>query len=214
MFQKFTDRARRVVALAQDEARSFNHTYIGPEHLLLGLISEGEGVAGRALTNLGISLSSVRYQVEQILGRGGQPPAGHLPFTPNAKEVLDHSQWVASRQHHHYIGTEHILLGLIGDGRNVAAMVLAKMGAEPDEIRQQVAQLLAGDHQDREPAPPAAPPATVMIAPAAAVAADDNAELAELRRRKDQAVDAENFELAAALRDEERELLRRRASAT
>jgi ATP-dependent Clp protease ATP-binding subunit ClpC len=210
VFQKFTDRARRVVALAQDEARSFNHRFIGTEHLLLGLISEGEGIAGRALRNVGMSLSSVRCQVEQLLGHGDQPPAGHLPFTPNAKEVLERSHREALQQRHHYIGTEHILLGLIGDHRNVAAMVLEKLGAEPDEIRHQIDQLLVGDQQGREPPAPSAPRVTV---PAAPVPAANDPELAELRRRKDLAVDAENFELAAALRDEERELLRRRASA-
>ena len=208
MFQKFTDRARQVVALAQDEARSFNHRHIGTEHLLLGLISEGEGVAGRALANLGISLTSVRYQVEQVLGRGAQPSGGYLPFTPNAKSALERAHREAHQAKHTYIGTEHILLGLIGDDRNLAALVLDKLGAEPDEIRQQVTELLAGDHQEREPVAPAAPAPTVAAAP---VSGEDDPELAELRRRKDQAVDAENFELAAALRDQEKELLRRRA---
>jgi ATP-dependent Clp protease ATP-binding subunit ClpC len=211
VFQKFTDRARQVVGLAQDEARSFHHRHIGTEHLLLGLISEGQGVAGRALAKLGISLSSVRYQVEQVLGRGDQPSGGYLPFTPNAKSALERALHEARQAQHAYIGTEHILLGLIVDGRNVAALVLDKLGAEPDDIRAQITELLAGDHQERELTPPAEPAPIVAAVPAGD---DDDPELAELRRRKDQAVDAENFELAAALRDEEKELLRRRASAT
>ncbi len=120
MFQRFTDRARTVVVLAQDEARRLDHNYIGTEHLLLGLIREGEGVAAKALESLGISLDSVRQQVEQIIGQGQQAPSGHIPFTPRAKKVLELSLRESQQLGHNYIGTEHILLGLIREGDGVA----------------------------------------------------------------------------------------------
>ena len=113
MFERFTDRARRVVVLAQEEARLLNHSYIGTEHILLGLIHEGEGVAAKALESLGISLEAVRSQVEEIIGQGGSSPSGHIPFTPRAKKVLELSLREALQLGHNYIGTEHILLGLI-----------------------------------------------------------------------------------------------------
>ena len=122
MFERFTDRARRVVVLAQEEARLLNHNYIGTEHILLGLIHEGEGVAAKALESLGISLDAVRGQVEEIIGQGGSAPSGHIPFTPRAKKVLELSLREALQLGHNYIGTEHILLGLIREGEGVAAM--------------------------------------------------------------------------------------------
>ncbi len=144
LFERFTDRARRVVVLAQEEARLLNHNYIGTEHILLGLIHEGEGVAAKALESLGISLQAVRDQVEEIIGQGGSSPSGHIPFTPRAKKVLELSLREALQLGHNYIGTEHILLGLIREGEGVAAQVLTKLGADLSRVRQQVIQLLSG----------------------------------------------------------------------
>src|SRR4051794_39837972 len=144
VFERFTDRARRVVVLAQEEARLLNHNYIGTEHILLGLIHEGEGVAAKALESLGISLEAVRAQVEEIIGHGGSAPSGHIPFTPRAKKVLELSLREALQLGHNYIGTEHILLGLIREGEGVAAQVLVKLGADLSRVRQQVIQLLSG----------------------------------------------------------------------
>ncbi len=152
MFERFTDRARRVVVLAQEEARLLNHNYIGTEHILLGLIHEGEGVAAKALESLGISLEKVRQQVEEIIGAGQSPPSGHIPFTPRAKKVLELSLREALQLGHNYIGTEHILLGLIREGEGVAAQVLVKLGADLGRVRQQVIQLLSGYSGGKEPA--------------------------------------------------------------
>ncbi len=144
MFERFTERARRVVVFAQEEARMLNQNYIGTEHLLLGLIREEEGVAARALQSLGISLYDVRAQVEEIIGRGTSAPVGHIPFTPRAKKVLELSLREALQLGHNYIGTEHILLGLIREGEGVAARVLYNLGADLDRVRNQVIQLLSG----------------------------------------------------------------------
>ncbi len=156
MFERFTDRARRVVVLAQEEARLLNHNYIGTEHILLGLIHEGEGVAAKALEQLGISLEAVRTQVEEIIGQGGSSPSGHIPFTPRAKKVLELSLREALQLGHNYIGTEHILLGLIREGEGVAAQVLVKLGADLSRVRQQVIQLLSG-YAGKEGAPAGGP---------------------------------------------------------
>ena len=144
MFERFTDRARRVVVLAQDEAKMLNHNYIGTEHILLGLIHEGEGVAAKALEQMGISLEAVREQVEEIIGHGQTQPTGHIPFTPRAKKVLELSLREALQMNHSYIGTEHILLGLIREGEGVAAQVLIKLGADLNRVRNTVLQLLSG----------------------------------------------------------------------
>ena len=166
MFERFTDRARRVVVLAQEEARMLNHNYIGTEHILLGLIHEGEGVAAKALESLGISLEAVRQQVEEIIGQGQQAPSGHIPFTPRAKKVLELSLREALQLGHNYIGTEHILLGLIREGEGVAAQVLVKLGADLNRVRQQVIQLLSG-YQGKEPATAGGPaegtPSTSLV---------------------------------------------------
>ena len=156
LFERFTDRARRVVVLAQEEARLLNHNYIGTEHILLGLIHEGEGVAAKALEQLGISLEAVRTQVEEIIGQGGSSPSGHIPFTPRAKKVLELSLREALQLGHNYIGTEHILLGLIREGEGVAAQVLVKLGADLSRVRQQVIQLLSG-YAGKEGAPSGGP---------------------------------------------------------
>ncbi|HEX6916447.1 MAG TPA: ATP-dependent Clp protease ATP-binding subunit [Phycicoccus sp.] len=150
MFERFTDRARRVVVLAQEEARGLNHNYIGTEHILLGLIHEGEGVASKALESLGISLEAVREQVQEIIGQGQQAPTGHIPFTPRAKKVLELSLREALQLGHNYIGTEHILLGLIREGEGVAAQVLVKLGADLSRVRQQVIQLISGYQGGKE----------------------------------------------------------------
>jgi hypothetical protein len=144
MFERFTNRARRVVVLAQEEARLLNHNYIGTEHILLGLIHEGEGVAAGALESLDVSLEAVRARVEEIIGQGQETPTGHIPFTPRAKKVLELSLREAKQLHHNYVGTEHILLGLVREGEGVAAQVLAKLGADLPRVRQQVIQLLSG----------------------------------------------------------------------
>jgi len=144
MFERLTDRARRVMDLAQDEARRLQHHYIGTEHLLLGLLGEGEGIAAQALQSLGIGLAAARQQVEQIVGRGQQAAPEHIPFTPRAKKVLGLARREALQLGHHYIGTEHILLGLIREGDGVAAQALAALGAELNPVRQQVIRLLHG----------------------------------------------------------------------
>src|SRR5437660_4495374 len=144
MFERFTDRARRVVLLAQEEARTLNHNYIGTEHILLGLIREGEGVAAKALESLGISLEAVRQQVEEIIGQGQQAPSGHLPLTPRAKKVLELALREALSLGHNYIGTEHILLGLVRENEGVAARILLDFDADSEKIRNEVIRMLSG----------------------------------------------------------------------
>ena len=155
MFQRFTDRARRVVVLAQHEARTLGHDYIGTEHILLGLIDEGQGVATTALTSMGVSLHEMRQAVQDSIGRGTEPPeSGHIPFTPRAKKVLELSLRESQELGHTYIGTEHILLALIREGGG-AAQLLAGAGVDLDRARQQVIELLYGH---REAGSAAAPP--------------------------------------------------------
>jgi hypothetical protein len=183
MFERFTDRARRVVVLAQEEARHLNHNYIGTEHILLGLIHESEGIAARALTELDISLEAVRAQVAEIVGRGAEAPSGHIPFTPRAKKVLELSLREALSLGHNYIGTEHILLGLIREGEGVAAQVLVKLGASFDRVRQQVIQILADASQLQTEQVGGVPPrisqqqAMAMVAAGPGVYRDEPAEL-------------------------------------
>jgi len=223
MFERFTDRARRVVVLAQEEARMLDHGYIGTEHLLLGLIHEGDGVAARSLETMGINLDGVRQQVEEIIGRGKEPAAGHIPFTPRAKRVLELSLRESGQLGHNYIGTEHILLGLVREGEGVAAQVLVKLGADLSRVRQQVIQLLHGypsptravatrreviedalariDSMDRRLA---ALERWVGMAPDLN---DLDEEIDRLRRDKEAAIGAQDFEAAATLRDKEKRLL-------
>jgi ATP-dependent Clp protease ATP-binding subunit ClpC len=144
MFERFTDRSRRAVVMAQEEARLLNPNYIGTEHILLGLVREDEGIAARALGAMSISLQSVRREVEDIIGQGQAVPRGHIPFTPRAKKVLELSLREALQLGHNYIGTEHILLGLVREGEGVAAQVLEKLGADLERVRQTVVQLLSG----------------------------------------------------------------------
>ena len=158
MFERFTDRARRVVVFAQEEARTLNHNYIGTEHILLGLIREGEGVAAHVLGSLNISIEAARKQVAEIVGRAGRPPAGHIPFTPRAKKVLELSLREALQLGHDYIGTEHILLGLIREGEGVAAQVLDRLGASLEATRATVVAVLEG-----RPLPTEAEPADRIV---------------------------------------------------
>jgi ATP-dependent Clp protease ATP-binding subunit ClpC len=162
VFERFTDRARRVVVLAQEESRLLGHNYIGTEHLLLGLIHESEGVAARTLRSLGISLDAVRSQVEETVGKGGSSPSGHMPFTPRAKKVLELSLREAMQLSHNYIGTEHILLGLIREGEGVAAQVLVTLGADLSRVRQRIIEVLSnyapGEHPETGSVPPPEPP--------------------------------------------------------
>src|SRR5690625_6269169 len=151
MFERFTDRARRVVVLAQDEARLLNHNYIGTEHILLGLIHEAEGVGAKALEALGVPLDAVREQVRDIIGEGNQPPSGHSPFPPRAKRVLERSLREALQLGHNYTGTEHVLLGLLREGEGTAVKVLSRLKAEPAAVRQEVIERLSG-YQGKEPA--------------------------------------------------------------
>ena len=174
MFERFTERARRVVVLAQEEARMLNHDYVGTEHILLGLLHEGEGVAARALESLGISLDAMREAVEGIIGRGQQAPSRHIPFTPRAKKALELSLREALQLGHDYIGTEHILLGLIREGDGVAAQVLTNAGVDLNQARQRVIGLLHGRREEDVAPPSSAPAPAPASAPApATLTADD-----------------------------------------
>ena len=231
MFERFTDRARRAVDLAQDEARALNHNYIGTEHILLGLIGEGEGVAAQALQALGISLDAVRQQVERIIGQGQEAPSEHIPFTPRAKKVLELSLREAKQLGHNYIGTEHILLGMLREGDGVAAQVLVKLGADQNRVRQQVIQLLHGSQQpqtmpagarfgqsrwkmrgrqaeirDHVEAIGDQLAAIELRMGAGPEIGDLDQQIGQARRGKEAAAGAEDYETAAALRDREREL--------
>jgi Clp amino terminal domain, pathogenicity island component len=229
MFERFTDRARRVVVLAQEEARMLSHNYIGTEHLLLGLIHEGEGVAAQALESLGLSLEAVRLQIEEIIGPGQEAPSGHIPFTARAKKVLELSLREAHQLGHDYIGTEHILLGLIREGAGVAAQALVRLGADLNRVRQQVIQLLHG-YQGKEPA--TAGGARLLerglVARISAIESrlsaveqrvgtgpdtgDLDQQIEQARGEKEAALAAEEYEQAAPLRDREKELLAEKAS--
>jgi ATP-dependent Clp protease ATP-binding subunit ClpC len=168
MFERFTDRARRVIVLAQSEARSLDHDYIGTEHILLALMEEGTGVGAKVLESMQITMDAVREKVEQVTGRGQvSPGTGHIPFTPAAKKVLELSLREALQLGHHYIGTEHILLGLVREGEGVAGQVLVNLGADLNRTRQLVIQILAGRHQS-EAAPVAVEDLRDRLASAAA----------------------------------------------
>jgi ATP-dependent Clp protease ATP-binding subunit ClpA len=201
VFERFTDRARRVIPLAQEEARLLNHNYVGTEHLLLGLIHEGEGVAAKALESLGISLEAVRAQVQEIIGQGRTAPTGHIPFTPRAKKVLELSLREALQLGHNYVGTEHILLGLLREGGGVATQVLATFDADHARLREQVLRLLTGDSEQ------AGTGTRLVRMTVPADLLDDDEQIAQVRRQKEAAIDAEDFDTAAALRDREKQLL-------
>ena len=234
MFERLTDRARRVMDLAQDEARRLQHHYIGTEHLLLGLLGEGEGIAAQALQSLGIGLAAARQQVEQIAGRGQQAAPEHIPFTPRAKKVLGLARREALQLGHHYIGTEHILLGLIREGDGVAAHALAALGAELNPVRQQVIRLLHGTQGTDELAggrgarqrpprwrhrgllPEVLDRVESIDAQLSVIGqrlgtgpetGDLDQQIAQARRGKEAAAGEEDYENAAALRDRERQML-------
>jgi ATP-dependent Clp protease ATP-binding subunit ClpA len=239
MFERFTDRARRAMALAQEEAR-LRHGGVGTEHILLGLIQEGEGIAAKALESLGISLETVRQQVQEIIGPGQQPPSGQSRFSPRAKTVLKLSLREALQLGHHYIGTEHLLLGLMREGEGVAAQVLVRLGADFSGVRQQVIQLLHGYQGREEPEAGRAAPrsggtrrgehgllseilsgvesvdswlsAIEHRVGAGPEVADLDQRIAQVRRDKESAAGAEDYERAAGLRDRERQLLAEKAS--
>ncbi len=154
MFERFTDRARRVVVLAQEEARLLKHNYIGTEHVLLGLVSEGDGIAAQALQSLDIELQDIRDEIAKIIGVGQESPTGHIPFTPRAKKVLELSMREALQLGHNYIGTEHILMGLIREGAGVGSQVLAQLGAELNEVRKVIIKLLGAQPSSKQDRPP------------------------------------------------------------
>jgi ATP-dependent Clp protease ATP-binding subunit ClpC len=218
MLERFTDRARRLVKLAEEEARRLDHNYIGTEHILLGLMCEGEGVAAKELESLGISLDAVRQQVEEIIGRGQQVPAEAIPFTPRSKKVLELSLREALQLGHDYIDTEHILLGLIREGDGVAAQVLVKLGADLNQVRLQVIQLLHG-YQSKEPVSARSGERELHTRPALQArleaveqrltaieqrlgigpdTSDLDEQIAQVCREKESALDAKDYEQATA----------------
>jgi ATP-dependent Clp protease ATP-binding subunit ClpC len=138
MMERFNDGARRAVIMAQDEARRLNHSYIGTEHLLLGLLREGQGVAATALNGLGVSLDGVRQQIEETIGRGAETPGSHIPFTPPAKQAIERSLQEALRLEHGHIGTEHILLGLLHQDGDTAVQILVSLGTDADRVLRRV----------------------------------------------------------------------------
>jgi ATP-dependent Clp protease ATP-binding subunit ClpC len=230
MFERFTDRARRVVVLAQEEARMLNHNYIGTEHILLALIREGGGVAARALESLGITEEAARQQVEEIVGRGQEgPQRGHLPFTPQAKKTLQLSMREAIALGHAYIGTEHILLGLVREDDGVAVRVLNGLGVDPNRVRQQVIQLVSARRVQEEPETGRAAGRgkrkllselrgrldaldwRLSVLEQRIGTSPDlgqlDQEISQVRRDKESAVDVQDFENAAVLRDREQQLL-------
>ena len=142
-FDKFTERARRALTLAQEEAQRFNHNYIGTEHLLLGLVREGDGVAAKVLSNLGVELTKVRSAVEFIIGRGDRATVGEIGLTPRAKKVIELAVDEARRLSHHYIGTEHLLLGLVREGEGIAASVLESLGVNLERVRAETTRILS-----------------------------------------------------------------------
>jgi ATP-dependent Clp protease ATP-binding subunit ClpA len=201
MFRRFTDRARRAVHLAQEQARLLDHNYVGTEHLLLGLLDEGEGVAAKALASLGISLEAVRAQVEELIGHGHSTPAGHIPFTPRAKKALALSLREALGLGHNYVGTEHLLLGLAREGEGVAAELLVGFGAGHARLRDQVLQVLTGEDE------PAGAWTRLVRMTVPTDLHDYDDKIAQVRREKETAIDAGAFGAAASLRDREKQLL-------
>ena len=232
MFERFTDRARRVVVRAQEEARLLDHDYIGTEHLLLGLVHDGQGVAAKVLESSEIPLEVVRRRVEEAVSRGTQAPSGHIPITEQGKEVLRLAHRESAEIGHHYIGTEHLLLGLIREGDGVAAQVLVMLGADQNRVRQQVIQLLHGRSAEQ---PGSGRPAERELSLLPAVktllegleqrltaieqrvgtgpdTSDLDEQIAQVCREKESAVDAQDFDQAVSLRDREKQLLADKAT--
>jgi ATP-dependent Clp protease ATP-binding subunit ClpA len=223
MLERFTDQARRVVVLAEEEARMLKHNWIGTEHILLGLIREGDGVAAKALESLGISLPPARQQVEEIIGQVPQVPSEAIPFTPRSKKVLELSLRESQQLGHDYIGTEHILLGLVRERDGVAAQVLVKLGAELNRVRQQVILLSSGQQPPREDAPTTEGQAGLDVDEVRLTAreqrtgtgpdtSDLDEQIAQVRREKESAIDARDYERAAALRNRQKEWLASKAA--
>jgi hypothetical protein len=226
MFERFTDRARRVIVLAQEEARMLDHSYIGTEHLLLGLVHEEDGAAAHALVSLGVSLDSVRERVESIVGRGQQAPSGHIPFTPRAKKVLELSLRESIQLGHQYIGTEHILLGLVREGQSdsegAAIQALTELELTPDKVRQAVVGRIQGARREAMSGALGGSESIEFrlkrierrlgISASSTLAALDE-QIAQIRREKETAIDAADFERAATLRENEKLLLRESALA-
>ena len=229
MLERFTDRARRVVVLAEEEARMLGHNWIGTEHLLLGVLREGDGVAARTLASLGISLQPVRQQVEEIIGPVQQVPGEHIPFTPRSKKVLELSLRESLQLGHDRVGTGHLLLGLIREGDGVAAQVLVRLGADLNQVRQQVIELVSDLRPQSARRPPrevvpvmwmqarlnmfggrlAAVEQRVGIGPDTS---DLDEQIAQVRLEMESALDARDDEQAASLRDREKELLAAKAA--
>jgi ATP-dependent Clp protease ATP-binding subunit ClpA len=200
VFERFTERARQVVVLAQDEARLLKHNYIGTEHILLGLLREEEGLAARVLETLGITVEEVRAQVARIVGSGDEVTTGQIPFTPRAKKVLELSLREALGLGHNYIGTEHVLLGLARENEGVAARILLDFGADSEAIRDEIIRMLSGTGRSQQAAPyePKTPPLTPELA----------AELERLRAEKERAIENQELDVAASLREREMALTR------
>jgi prophage maintenance system killer protein len=196
-FRRFTDRATRAVHLAQEEALLLRHNYVGTEHLLLGLLYEGEGVAARALESMGIVREDVRGQVEEIIGCGQSSPASQIPFTPRAKKVLELSLREALALGHHYIGTEHLLLGLLREGQGLAAQVLVRLGADHARVRERVLAVLTGECERQQGSQTQSATGLVDVAD----------QLTQVQRLKEAAFGAGDLGRAAALRDQEKQLL-------
>jgi ATP-dependent Clp protease ATP-binding subunit ClpA len=191
MFERFTERARQVVVFAQDEARLLKHNYIGTEHILLGLLREEEGLAARVLEGLDVTVEEVRAQVAHIVGEGDEVMTGQIPFTPRAKKLLELALRESQSLGHNYIGTEHVLLGLVRENEGVAARILLDFDVEAETVRNDVLRMLSGPGRREQPR-----------------SADP--EIEEVRAQKEAAIDARDFELAASLRDRERKLIRER----
>ena len=202
MFERFTERARQVVVLAQDEARHLKHGYIGTEHLLLGLLREEEGIAARVLERLDVDEVEVRAQVRQIIGEGDRVPPGQIPFTPRAKTVLESSLREALSMRHNYIGTEHILLGLVGENQGLAMRILADLGADAETTRNEVVRALSGPEPVEQVAPEPEP--TELTSPPLSPEVVD--EIARLAAEKERLVEEQSFVDAARTRDLERRL--------
>jgi len=211
MFQRFTDRARRVVHLAKEEAWLLRHNYLGTEHLLLGLLYEGDGVAAHALISLGVSLDDVRARVEEFIGRGDGPVQADVPFTPRSRKVLELSLREAMRLGHHYIGTEHILLGLLREGEGVGAQILTDLGADHARVMERVIDLLnerEQSHLDCAACGQRARRETHLVRMTMPTELIEAAQhLDDVRQRKQTAFDAGDLDLAAALRETESQLL-------
>ena len=201
MFERFTERARQVVVLAQEEARALRHDYIGTEHILLGLLREEEGLAARVLASLDVNVEEVRAQVARIVGPGEDVATGQVPFTPRAKRVLELSLREAIALGHGYIGTEHVLLGLVRENDGVAARILLDFGLDAETIRREVVRVLSGpaagaDGTPRTPFTPQSPPFSVEVV----------TELERMREEKERALSESRYDRAAELRDRERRL--------